>query len=163
MAQNSSKKRCARASLRSADFSLKKDLAKKNYSQHLRPIKFHDTKHDKELVFLTNNFDFPALTIAQLYCCCWQVELFFKWIKQHLRIKRFYDVTQTQSKCKYGSPHCLRLGRYREKATQYPRFTLHNSTNSKSYSFRAAGYQGALTGFYVPLRPKPQIELADYL
>ena len=90
MAQNSSKKRCARASLRSADFALKKGLVRKNYSQHLRPIKFHDTKHDKELVFLTNNFDLPALTIAQLYCCRWQVELSFKWIKQHLRIKRFY-------------------------------------------------------------------------
>ena len=47
---------------------------------------------------MTNSFDLPALTIAQLYCCRWQVELFFKWIKQHLRIKRFYGVTQNAVK-----------------------------------------------------------------
>lgn len=72
--------------------------ARKNYPQHLRRIKFHDTEHDKELVFLTNNFDLPALTIAQLYRCRWQVELFFKWIKQHLRIKRFYGITENAVK-----------------------------------------------------------------
>ena len=63
--------------------------ANKGYPQHLRCIKFHDAEHDRDLVFLTNNFELPALTIAQLYRCRWQVELFFKWIKQHLRIKRF--------------------------------------------------------------------------
>jgi transposase len=72
--------------------------ARRNYPQHLRRIKFHDTEHDKELVFLTNNFDLPALTIAQLYRCRWQVELFFKWIKQHLRIKRFYGITENAVK-----------------------------------------------------------------
>jgi IS4 transposase len=49
-------------------------------------------------VFLTNNFDLPALTIAQLYRCRWQVELFFKWIKQHLRIKNFYGTTENAVK-----------------------------------------------------------------
>ncbi len=63
--------------------------ANKGYPQHLRCIKFHDAEHDRDLVFLTNNFELPALTITQLYRCRWQVELFFKWIKQHLRIKRF--------------------------------------------------------------------------
>ena len=72
--------------------------ARKNYPQHLRRIKFHDTEHDKELIFLTNNFDLPALTIAQLYRCRWQVELFFKWIKQHLRIKRFYGIAENAVK-----------------------------------------------------------------
>ena len=72
--------------------------ARKNYPQHLRRIKFHDTEHDKEWVFLTNNFDLPALTIAQLYRWRWQVELFFKWIKQHLRIKRFYGITENAVK-----------------------------------------------------------------
>ena len=47
----------------------------------------------KQLVFLTNNFDLPALTITELYRCRWQVELFFKWIKQHLRIKKFYGTS----------------------------------------------------------------------
>ena len=72
--------------------------ARKDYPQHLRRIKFYDIEHDRHLVFLTNNFDLPALTIAQLYRCRWQVELFFKWIKQHLRIKRFYGTTENAVK-----------------------------------------------------------------
>jgi hypothetical protein len=72
--------------------------ASKDYPQHLRRIKFHDAEHNMDLVFLTNNFELPALTIAQLYRCRWQVELFFKWIKQHLRIKRFYGTTENAVK-----------------------------------------------------------------
>jgi hypothetical protein len=72
--------------------------ASKDYPQYLRRIKFYDAEHDRHLVFLTNNFDLPALTIAQLYRCRWQVELFFKWIKQHLRIKRFYGTTENAVK-----------------------------------------------------------------
>ena len=70
----------------------------RDYPQHLRRIKFHDAAHDKDLIFLSNNFDLPALTIAQLYRCRWQVELFFKWIKQHLRIKAFYGTTENAVK-----------------------------------------------------------------
>jgi len=72
--------------------------AKNDYPQHLRRIKFHDTENNKDLVFITNNFDLPALTIAELYRCRWQVELFFKWIKQHLRIKRFYGTSENAVK-----------------------------------------------------------------
>ena len=72
--------------------------ASHDYPQHLRRITFYDAEHDKHLVFLTNNFDLPALTIAQLYRCRWQVELFFKWIKQHLRIKKFYGTTENAVK-----------------------------------------------------------------
>jgi IS4 transposase len=61
-------------------------------------IKFYDAEHGQNLVFLTNNFDLPALTVARLYRCRWQVELFFKWIKQHLRIKAFYDTTENAVK-----------------------------------------------------------------
>ena len=61
----------------------------KGYPGKLRRIKYYDSETEKTLVFLTNNFTLPALTIAQLYRCRWQVELFFKWIKQHLRIKTF--------------------------------------------------------------------------
>ena len=75
--------------------SVKASLA---YPQPLRRIKFHDAEHDRDLVFLTNNFDLHALTIAQLYRCRWQVELFFKWIKQHLRIKNFYGTTENAVK-----------------------------------------------------------------
>jgi len=72
--------------------------AKKQYPQHLRRVKFYDAEHDRYLVFLTNNFDLPALTIAKLYRCRWQVELFFKWIKQHLRIKRFFGTSENAVK-----------------------------------------------------------------
>ncbi len=68
------------------------------YPIQLRRVKFYDAKHDKLLVFLTNNFDLPALTIAELYRCRWQVELFFKWIKQHLRIKAFFGTSENAVK-----------------------------------------------------------------
>jgi hypothetical protein len=71
-------------------------------SQHfdtpLRRIRFNDPKTGKGLVFLTNNFLLPALTVTELYRCRWQVELFFKWIKQHLRIKQFYGTTENAVK-----------------------------------------------------------------
>ena len=60
------------------------------YPDYLRRITFFDTDNHKRLTFLTNNFALPPYTIAQLYKCRWQIELFFKWIKQHLRIKSFY-------------------------------------------------------------------------
>lgn len=72
--------------------------ASKDFPIHLRRVKFYDAKHDKLLVFLTNNFDLPALTIADLYRCRWQVELFFKWIKQHLRIKAFFGTSENAVK-----------------------------------------------------------------
>jgi len=64
------------------------------YPQALRRIGFRDPQTGKALEFLTNNFTEPALTITQLYRCRWQVELFFKWIKQHLRIKAFYGTSE---------------------------------------------------------------------
>jgi hypothetical protein len=63
------------------------------YPAPLRRIAFYDVENDRRFVFLTNNFTLPALTIAKLYKCRWQVELFFKWIKQHLRIKSFYGTS----------------------------------------------------------------------
>ena len=70
----------------------------KYYPATLRRVKFKDAETGKTLVFLTNNFTLPALTIAQLYRSRWQVELFFKWIKQHLRIKRFYGTSENAVK-----------------------------------------------------------------
>jgi len=70
----------------------------KGYPEKLRRIRYFDKATRKRLVFLTNNFDLPAITIAQLYKCRWQVELFFKWIKQHLRIKAFYGTTENAVK-----------------------------------------------------------------
>jgi transposase len=68
------------------------------YPQSLRRIKFVDPETNKRFVFLTNNCVLDALTIAKLYKCRWQVELFFKWIKQHLRIKAFYGTSENAVK-----------------------------------------------------------------
>jgi transposase len=72
--------------------------SKRGYPERLRRIRFFDAEKHKWLVFLTNNFTLPASTIAQLYKCRWQVELFFKWIKQHLRIKAFYGTSENAVK-----------------------------------------------------------------
>lgn len=69
-----------------------------DYPQYLRYIVFHDKENDKRLGFFTNNFELPALIIAQLYKHRWQVELFFKWIKQHLRIKAFFGTNENAVK-----------------------------------------------------------------
>jgi hypothetical protein len=69
-----------------------------NYPEKLRRISYIDKIQDKRLIFLTNNFDLPASTIAELYRCRWQVELFFKWIKGHLRIKKFFGLSENAVK-----------------------------------------------------------------
>jgi Domain of unknown function (DUF4372)/Transposase DDE domain len=68
------------------------------YPDALRRVSYFDAQTNKRLKFLTNNFALPALTIAQIYKCRWQVELFFKWIKQHLRIKAFYGTSENAVK-----------------------------------------------------------------
>jgi len=72
--------------------------AKKDYPEKLRRIRFLDLEKNQRLIFLTNNFSLPALTITELYRCRWRVELFFKWIKQHLRIKVFYGTSENAVK-----------------------------------------------------------------
>jgi hypothetical protein len=71
---------------------------KLDYPEHLRRIKYIDLKTERRLAFLTNNFVLPAHVVAQLYKCRWDVELFFKWIKQHLRIKKFYGTSENAVK-----------------------------------------------------------------
>ena len=71
---------------------------RRDYPEHLRRVKFKDPDSGKTLVFLTNNMTLPPLTIAALYKSRWQVELFFKWIKQHLRIKRFLATSENAVK-----------------------------------------------------------------
>jgi hypothetical protein len=68
------------------------------FPEKLRRIKYHDHETEKRLTFLTNHFELEARTIADLYKCRWQVELFFKWIKQHLRIKSFFGISETAVK-----------------------------------------------------------------
>jgi hypothetical protein len=72
--------------------------SKKDYPEKLRRIRLLDPETRKRLIFLTNNFKLPAKTITDLYRCRWQVELFFKWIKQHLRIKAFYGTSENAVK-----------------------------------------------------------------
>ncbi len=72
--------------------------SRKDYPEHLRRIRFKDPATGKTLVFMTNNFTLPAATICALYKARWQVELFFKWIKQHLRIKKFYGNSENAVK-----------------------------------------------------------------
>ena len=72
--------------------------AAKDYPEHLRRVRFKDPDSGKRLVFLSNHFDLPALTVCALYKSRWQVELFFKWIKQHLRIKQFYGTSENAVK-----------------------------------------------------------------
>ena len=69
-----------------------------NYPEPFRRIRFYDTDRQKRLIFLTNNFELPAATIAQLYKARWHIEIFFKWIKQHLRIKAFFGTSENAVK-----------------------------------------------------------------
>ena len=70
----------------------------KDYPDQLRLVKFFDAENKKYYKFLTNNFDIDAITVAQLYKCRWQIELFFRWIKQHLRIRAFFGTSQNAVK-----------------------------------------------------------------
>jgi len=80
---------------------------KMDYPQHLRRITFVDPETGKRLAFLTNNFVLPATTIAALYKKRWQVELFFKWIKQNLRIKHFYGTSENAVKTQIWIAVCV--------------------------------------------------------
>ena len=79
----------------------------KDYPENLRRIKYYDTNTDKTLVFLTNNFSLPVIIIADLYRSRWQVELFFKWIKQNLRIKSFYGTSENAVKTQIWIAVCV--------------------------------------------------------
>jgi hypothetical protein len=78
-----------------------------HYPDRLRRVSYKDPETGKVLVFLTNNFDLPPLLIAQLYKCRWQVELFFKWIKQNLRIKHFFGTTDNAVKTQVWIAICV--------------------------------------------------------
>jgi len=118
--------------------------SRQSFDAPLRRIKFKDPSTGKTLVFLTNNFVLPALTITQLYRCRWQVELFFKWIKQHLRIKAFLGTTENTVKTQIWiaiSVYVLiaivkkRLGQSLRTSTDFQPHGLRESSNySTTYS-----------------------------
>jgi hypothetical protein len=78
-----------------------------HYPDRFRRVSYRDPESGKALVFLTNNFDLPALTIAQLYKARWRVELFFKWVKQNLRIKHFFGTTENAVKTQVWIAICV--------------------------------------------------------
>jgi hypothetical protein len=78
--------------------TLSNPVPRAGYPDKLRRIRYFDPQQERKLIFLTNNFTLPPLTVAQLYRSRWQVELFFKWIKQHLRIKKFYGTSENALK-----------------------------------------------------------------
>ena len=88
---------------------LKTVKSKREYPEKLRRIRFIDPETGKSLVFITNHFGLPALTIARIYKSRWQIELFFKWIKQNLRIKTFYGTTENAVKTQIWIAICVYL------------------------------------------------------
>ena len=86
---------------------LKNPATQKHYPEKLRRIRYFDFETQKDLVFLTNNFALPAIVIAQLYKSRWSVELFFKWIKQHLRIKHFFGTSSNAVKTQIWISICV--------------------------------------------------------
>jgi hypothetical protein len=83
--------------------------SKKGYPERLRRVSYYDKERKKRLVLLSNNFDIPAKTVAEIYKQRWQVELFFKWIKQHLRIKSFYGTSVNAVKSQIWVGLCIYL------------------------------------------------------
>ena len=91
-------KQISRLARRAFGIELQETISGQGFEAPLRRIWFKDPETAKTLIFLTNNFVLPALTITELYRCRWQVELFFKWIKQHLRIKVFFGTSENAVK-----------------------------------------------------------------
>jgi hypothetical protein len=95
-------------------------------------VSFYDAETDKRVKFLTNNFVLPALTIAQIYKARWQVKLFFKWIKQHLRIKAFFGTSENAVKTQVWIAVSVYVPRGdRSEAIGAGRESLPNSTDSQ--------------------------------
>ena len=120
---------------------------RQDYPELLRRIRFKDPESGKTLVFITNNFSLPAATICALYKSRWQVELFFKWIKQHLRIKQFYGTSGERGEdadldCRLG----LRPRRHRQEAPRPGRLALHFVTDLSVTLFEKMPIHQALAG-----------------
>ena len=128
--------------LSSSKASMRRRTTRRNYGASATSI----PRTDKTLVFLTNNFTLPALTIADLYRCRWQVELFFKWIKQHLRIKAFYGTTENAVKTQiWIAISVYVLVAIIKKNLETGPEPLHNFTDFERHSFREnAHFTGTL-------------------
>ena len=107
------------------------------YPAALRRVSYYSAESDQRLVFLTNNFSLPALTVATLYRYRWQIELFFKWIKQHLRIKRFFGTSDNSVKTQvWIAVAAYVLVAIIKKRLGLQAESLHPSTDLESHTFR---------------------------
>ena len=88
------KRRMPKNILADAEIALTVYKSSKDYPEHIRLVRFYDEEQEREFMFLTNDMDLTAQQIADLYKNRWQVELFFKWLKQHLKIKKFWGTTE---------------------------------------------------------------------
>ena len=88
------KRRLPKNILTDAEIELTVYKSSKDYPEHLRLVRFYDEEQDREFIFLTNAFHLTTLEVANLYMNRWQIELFFKWLKQHLKIKKFWGTTE---------------------------------------------------------------------
>ena len=121
------------------------------YPDPLRRVSYFDTATNKRLQFLTNNFVLPALTIAEIYRSRWQVELFFRWIKQHLRIKKFYGASENAVKTQiWIAVLGLRAGRDRAQEVGPGGESLPNPTDSQRYPFRENAHFTGLAAVRLP-------------
>ena len=122
----------------------------KAYPDPLRRVSYFDSRTKKRLQFLTNNFALPALTITQIYKSRWRIELFFKWIKQHLRIKKFYGASENAVKTQIW----IAVSVYVLVAI-VPRDWAWRRVSTKSYRFSALPFSRKRP-FYRPCsRPTP--------
>jgi hypothetical protein len=139
--------------------------AAKDYPAKLRRVRFFDVQHRRLFVFLTNHFGLPARTICQLYKQRWQVELFFRWLKQHLRIKAFYGTSQNAVRTQLWSALCVYAFVALLKRQLHSSASLYNLLQILSVSvfektplpalFHAASCQNEITSF------RNQLELFD--
>ena len=123
----------------------------KAYPDTLRRVSYFDTTTNKRLKFLTNNFALPALTIARIYKSRWQIELFFKWIKQHLRIKQFYGTSENAVKTQiWIAVSVYVLVAIARKRLGLEGKSLPNSTDSQRYPFRENAHFTGLAAVRLP-------------
>jgi IS4 transposase len=108
--------------------------SKEGYPDKLRRVKYYDSENDLLMVFITNNFAIDALDVANLYHHRWRIELFFKWIKQHLRIKKFWGYSSNAVKTQIWIAVCIYLLVAYVKATIKTKLTLYEMLQILSVS-----------------------------
>jgi hypothetical protein len=161
------RRRCSRVveqstGLRSDQTVLLTDFrAVPHYPDPLRRIHFYDVEHHHNLTFLTNNFDLPALTITQLFKARWKVELFFKWVKQHLRIKAFYGTSINAVKTQLW----IAISVYVLVAIVKKRLDLHHSLYQILQVLSVTLFEKVpiLQAFHDPTPPDPQPPFSNQL